>query len=338
MTKVSKDMLLISVIVPVYNVDKYLDKCIKSIINQTYKNLEIILVDDGSSDKCPKMCDDWAKKDNRIKVIHKKNGGVSSARNIGIKESKGEYITFVDSDDWLEKDFIIKLYEVIIKNDSDIALSAYKRVVGTNIEKINVCDNTYSINSKEYLIKALNPQTGYGFCHMKLISKNCLKNIFFNEQLKVTEDALFNIMLSKKINKVTFLGEALYNYRINTSSVVKKYDQEYPYKYLKGIKEIKEYLFKTYKDKEIKHNYYNFVVYHVMLVAVNYCYHQNNTTKNKNRLLKEICNINEFQEAIKKSNYKNISLTRKITLFTIKHKLYCITGLICKYRQRQNNN
>ena len=98
--------LKISVIVPVYKVEEYLDRCVKSIVEQTHKNLEIILVDDGSPDNCPMMCDKWAEKDSRIKVIHKKNEGVSAARNIGLDNAKGEYIGFVDSDDYLEKEAI----------------------------------------------------------------------------------------------------------------------------------------------------------------------------------------------------------------------------------------
>ena len=93
---------LISVIVPVYDVEKYLDRCVESIVNQTYQNLEIILVDDGSPDNCPAMCDNWAEKDSRIKVIHKKNGGLSDARNAGMEIVTGEFIGFVDSDDWIE--------------------------------------------------------------------------------------------------------------------------------------------------------------------------------------------------------------------------------------------
>lgn len=105
----------ISVIVPVYKTEEYLDKCVKSIINQTYKNLEIILVDDGSPDNCPKMCDDWANKDSRIKVIHKTNGGLSSARNAGIEAAAGNYLMFTDSDDFLEDDMIEFLYNLIKK-------------------------------------------------------------------------------------------------------------------------------------------------------------------------------------------------------------------------------
>lgn len=100
----------ISVIVPVYKVEKYLDRCVKSIIGQTYPDFELILVDDGSPDKCPQMCDEWAKKDKRIRVLHKENGGLSSARNAGLRVARGEYVHFIDSDDWIELD----LYENIL--------------------------------------------------------------------------------------------------------------------------------------------------------------------------------------------------------------------------------
>ena len=114
-------MDLISVIIPVYNVEKYLDRCVESVVNQTYKNLEIILIDDGSTDNCLAKCDEWARKDSRIKVIHKKNGGLSDARNAGLKIAQGKYIGFVDSDDWIRCDMYQMLYERLQIDDSDIA-------------------------------------------------------------------------------------------------------------------------------------------------------------------------------------------------------------------------
>lgn len=112
----------ISVIVPVYNAEKYLDRCVESIVAQTYKNLEIILVDDGSTDNSPAICDAWAKKDSRIRVIHKKNGGVSSARNAGLDACTGDYIGFADADDWMEPD----MYEVLIGNAKDIVRTNHR--------------------------------------------------------------------------------------------------------------------------------------------------------------------------------------------------------------------
>lgn len=328
---------LISVIVPVYNVEKYINKCIDSIINQTYTNLEIILVDDGSPDNCGKICDEYAEKDKRIKVIHKKNGGVSSARNEGLKKSKGEWISFIDADDWIEKDFCEILINKAIETKSDIALCGYNRVVDNQKEKINVSNKELFFDSNEYLIKTLNPQTGFGFCHMKLIRKQIINNIFFNENIVVGEDALFNIMISKNINKAIFVEKALYNYRLNNQSVVKKYDKNYAKKYLLAMQVIKEYLFEKCNNKVIQQNYYNFVAYHVLLIAVNYCYHPDNKVINNRKLLKEVCKCDEFKTGLKQSNYNNLSITRKITLFTIKHRLYWLTQFICKYRQKQNN-
>ena len=113
---------LVSVIVPVYQVEKYLDKCVKSIVAQSYKNLEIILVDDGSPDNCPAMCDEWTKKDSRIKVIHKQNGGLSSARNAGLDACTGEYIYFLDSDDYIAENCIEMLFNTIISDGSDMCV------------------------------------------------------------------------------------------------------------------------------------------------------------------------------------------------------------------------
>ena len=227
---------LISIIVPIYNVEKYLNKCIESIVNQTYENIEIILIDDGSNDNSGIICDEYAKKDNRIIVVHKGNGGVSSARNKGLKIAKGEWISFVDADDWIEQTFCQTLLNKVTQEQADIALCGYNRITDNRIEKINANNQEVFLNSNEYLVKSLNPQTGFGFCHMKLIKKEVLKSISFNERIEVGEDALFNIQLSTYIKKAVFLKQPLYNYRINNQSVVKRYDENYANKYLKSMK------------------------------------------------------------------------------------------------------
>lgn len=127
-------MDLISVIVPVYKVEPYLDRCVQSIVDQTYTNLEIILVDDGSPDRCPQMCDEWAKRDSRIRVIHKENGGLSDARNAGMAIAAGEYIAFVDSDDWLSPAFMEKLHTAVVVNDCDAAGCKLKMTHGEKVE------------------------------------------------------------------------------------------------------------------------------------------------------------------------------------------------------------
>ena len=131
---------LISVIIPIYNVEKYLNKCIDSIINQTYKNLEIILVDDGSPDNCPQICDEYAKKDNRIKVIHKKNGGVSSARNVGLINSTGNYIGFIDPDDYIEPIMYEKLLKVLKESNTLVSMCGFYKIKDNKIIKIDNYD------------------------------------------------------------------------------------------------------------------------------------------------------------------------------------------------------
>lgn len=334
MKRVSNKSPLISVIVPVYNVEEYLPKCIDSIINQTYKNLEIILVDDGSPDNSPKICDDYAKKDKRIKVIHKKNGGVSSARNYGIKESTGEYISFVDADDWVDRKYIEVLYSTSIEYNSDYVCCGYNRVYNNKKEEINSTGDVIEYTNNEYLIKLLNVQNSYGFCMMKLINKRVLKDIRFNENLKVGEDALFNVSLCKNLNSIIVVNKCLYNYRFNSNSVVRKYDTNYVTKYENSMIEMKNYINKNYISNDVMNrNLYNYIAYHVLLISVNYCFHPEN--KNKYKSLISTCNKPIFKEAIKKSNYSDLSMTRKITLLTLKLKLYVLTSIICRIRQMQ---
>ena len=327
---------LISVIVPIYNVEKYLAECIESIIKQTYKNLEIILINDGSTDSSCEICNEYKEKDNRNKVINKKNEGVSSARNTGIDVSKGSYLTFVDSDDWIEDNFVEILYNKAKEKNADVVLCGYNRIIGNSQDSINFVKKEYEFASEEYLINTLNPQTGFGFCHMKLFEKKCIRSVRFKEDLKVGEDALFNEEISANIKKAIFIEKNLYNYRINANSVVRKFDVNYVEKYQKAMTESKKYILENFeKNQIVRQNYYNYVAYHVLLIAVNYCFHPN--SQNGKCKLRDVCNINEFKECIKKCNYENLSLTRKITLFTIKYKMYDVTKIICKIRQKQNN-
>ena len=130
---------LISVVVPIYNVENYIKKCVDSILSQTYKNLEIILVDDGSPDRCGEICDKWTKKDNRIKVIHKENGGLSDARNSGIEIAKGDYLSFIDSDDYVNKDFIKILYNLLIEDKN------LRKKLSCNLKKENEASSILEI-------------------------------------------------------------------------------------------------------------------------------------------------------------------------------------------------
>lgn len=195
-------MELISIIVPIYNVEKYLSECLDSIINQTYKNLEIILIDDGSTDNSGKICDKYAKKDKRIVVIHRTNGGVSSARNLGLKIANGSYIGFVDADDWIANDMYENLYINLKKFNADISVCKFKNVykrknIVHNDEKYS---NLVSLNSEQALEILFDIKKCYSWSLWnKLYKKEILSN--FDEKLTIAEDLMqiFKIYFNKNV-------------------------------------------------------------------------------------------------------------------------------------------
>lgn len=219
---------LISVIVPIYNVEKYLPKCIDSIINQTYQNLEIILVDDGSPDNCGKICDDYAKKDKRIKVIHKENGGVSDARNVGLKLAKGEYIAFVDPDDVLSYEMYKKLLQGAIKNDADIIQCNYCFLFETgHIENLKRKQESKTIEGALEAKRAIIKGNISNSVATKLFKKSLLENIWFNTELKIAEDRLFVYECCCKALKIVLIEDVLYYYYQRENSVIHELDIEH---------------------------------------------------------------------------------------------------------------
>lgn len=214
---------LISVIVPVYNVQKYLKKCVYSILNQSYKNIEIILVDDGSTDKSPNICDRIAKKDDRVIVIHKENGGVSEARNIGIEKANGEYICFVDSDDWLPKDSLQLVYNGISTNDSDYcnaAILCVNPIRNTLFKNINpIAAEREDDNWADFL-----RQQDWGPCAKLFITKIIKDNsIFFPTDVKFGEDSIFVTRYLSHCKKCVTISDIVYYYnRLNENSATRK--------------------------------------------------------------------------------------------------------------------
>ena len=196
-----REYSLISVIVPIYKVQDYLKECIESIINQTYSDIEVILVDDGSPDRCPQMCDEWAKRDSRIRVVHKKNGGLSSARNAGLDVAKGEYISFVDSDDFICKDALENLYNRI-KDDKSIGITSgliYRYQDGSinNFKDQWLCSKEIVIPSSEFLLETMSQKTSYTVWN-KLYRRDVIGNTRFREG-RNNEDTLFMYDLGKNI-------------------------------------------------------------------------------------------------------------------------------------------
>lgn len=172
---------LVSVIVPVYGTEAYLDRCVASITNQTYRNLEIILVDDGSTDHCPEMCDSWADVDGRIKVIHKINGGLSSARNVGIDSANGDYLYFLDSDDWIVPDLVERVMELFLIHKPDIVTFDCNRIN----EKGEIYATTENIKegmlSKEEAVTELLKGNINNYAWNKMYKKEVFFNVRFPE-------------------------------------------------------------------------------------------------------------------------------------------------------------
>lgn len=213
-------MDLISVIVPIYKVEQYLNKCIESIVNQTYTNLEIILVDDGSPDNCPIMCDEWAKSDSRIKVIHKQNGGLSDARNAGIKIATGEYISFVDSDDWIHEEFILTLYNALKENDSNLSACDVSFVYNSDINtSISESFEMRVFTPEQALDTLINGKGFRAVAWNKLYHKDLLLNELFRFG-KYHEDEFFTYRIIAKSTNPVFVNAKLYYYYQRENGIV----------------------------------------------------------------------------------------------------------------------
>ena len=226
----------ISVVVPVYNVEKYLDRCVESILVQTFQDFELILVDDGSPDNCPQMCDNWAERDSRIRVIHKENGGLPDARNYGINAACGEYITFVDSDDWVEKEFLETLYQGMIQNNADVVQCNYQQVYGE--KKIERC-----FAPRELDEEAIQDHLIVGMANDKLeIMSNTRWNKLYRAELvkkainlcdvaiSMGEDYLMNFAVFGYCKKIVILDTPpLYNYFFNEMSISSIYHPKNKY-------------------------------------------------------------------------------------------------------------
>lgn len=213
-------MLEISVIVPVYKAEQYLERCVESILKQTYQNFELILVDDGSPDNSPAMCDKWAEKDDRIRVIHKKNGGASSARNIGIRVAKGNWIAFVDSDDWLNENALKTLYELANGYNVPMAIGGM-RVVQEYTDKYTVAKQGVTVLSHTDLMNRFFRLNGEPDTHSvcgAIIQRDILKGYAFIEG-KMNEDVETCYYLARKCNAAVYTDAPLYNYFKNTEGV-----------------------------------------------------------------------------------------------------------------------
>lgn len=309
----------LSVIVPVYNVEKYLKKCIESIIRQTYKNLEIILVDDGSPDNCGKICDEYAKIDSRIKVIHKKNGGLSDARNVGICHATGEFITFVDSDDWLELD----MYEYLIDN-------AIKNKVKLSVCGVKVFDQGTDTYRYDYSMIKVIEDVVEKKEYMKMVFLNIWaawdkiyhKSLFNNVQFPIgefNEDEAIMLQVIDQCDSIFVSNKPLYIHfvRTNESLTAKKFNPR-KIDWYKHCKENLLFINMKYPEllDEARYRYY---------ISLIWCL--NNMTCNPKFYKKEISNL---KRCLKKDIFKILSnkyLNKKEKIrclfFVLNYDIYC---------------
>ena len=211
---------LVSIIVPVYNVEKYLPECIDSILNQSYKNLEIILVDDGSTDESGRICDLYAKEDRRIKVVHKQNGGLSDARNAGIEESKGEYLAFVDSDDSIQYHYVEKMLNVMANSHCDVVQCAYERIFedGRHVPYGVISLEADGRTIQNYFYESIYNPEGFDVACNKLYKRGLFAQIRYplgrlHEDIATTYKVLF------EATKIVVIPEVLYHYRVRQGSI-----------------------------------------------------------------------------------------------------------------------
>lgn len=213
-------MKKVSIIVPIYNVEPYLKRCIDSILQQTYSNLEVILVDDGSPDHCPDICDWYAKQDNRIIVVHKKNGGLSDARNAGLTIASGELVAFVDSDDWISPYYIEVMIHVMEDTSSDIVECECVRTDGlSELKDYHEYSECCSYNTKDALKLLIEDSYFHQTVWNKLYTRSVLAGILF-EYGKYNEDEFWTYQVFGKAKNITKINSLLYYYFQNSSSIM----------------------------------------------------------------------------------------------------------------------
>lgn len=308
-------MKKVSIIVPVYNVEKYLEECIESMLNQTYTNIEIILVDDGSTDSSGKICDKYKIIDNRVKVIHKKNEGVSSARNTALDMIDGEYLCFVDSDDYVDKDFILKLVENL--NDNDMTICGYIEKYLDKEEKIDITNQIQILTNVDIMNQVIGLSNIKGYLWNKLFKTEIIKNnkISFSNNICLCEDMYFVIQYLKYCNCVAIIPENLYYYRMRASSAVWSKNIEKKISIFVAYEEIYSIL------KEIEAEQLDSFMYSYVADFFSYKKYINN---DKYKKLSKIDINKEFWSLIhsKKINFKKKIKLMSCRYFKIAFKMY----------------
>lgn len=315
---------MISVIVPVFNVEKYLDRCILSIVSQTYLDIEIILIDDGSTDSSSVICDTWEQKDNRIKVIHKKNEGVSIARNTGIDAAQGEYVYFVDGDDYLESNAFEKMYNIIKKYDVDFVYCGFNQIDSID-RKIYDETGKSNIRKKEEVLDEFFEQNITKTLMYppwnKLCKAQIVKKIKFNNNYKIGEDVLFNFMLLDESKRVYFLNETLYNYIIRKNSAMRENFSSKKFDYVYAAYDI-ENICKDKYSQTLYEKAHFWTFCHNMVIVRNILL--NNMQK---KYFENYAYFVNYLKKNKKECYKKLSAKKRIEFIVILYFPWMITKL-----------
>lgn len=335
MIKTTEKNPFISIIVPVYNVEKYLNQCVDSVLNQTFKNFELILVDDGSKDGSPNICDKYLKKDSRVIVIHQKNGGQVKARKAGLEIAKGEYLFFVDSDDWLEFDALEVACKSAVDNDADIVtFDGY--FCYSNGRKLPVKQSVKSgVFDKQAMINEIYPQMIYSgrffyfgiYAAMwnKIFRKSLLypNMINVNPLLKIGEDGVTTFSSFLDAKRICVLNDAhLYDYRDNNFSITRSYC---PNQFDNA-----KLLIQTLREVNLEKNvfdlseqidyYYMYNVYSIFIEEFYYKFKKSFLSRIK--YLKQIANEESVLEAVKKINYDNMPTTFRLFFSNLKRNKF----------------
>lgn len=302
-------MPLISIIIPAYNIEDYIGTCLDSLLKQTYKNLEIIVVDDGSSDNTSKIIDEYTVKYQNIKVIHKKNAGVSAARNSGIDIASGDYIGFVDGDDTVDEEMFETLIDNAIKYDADISHCGYKMIFPSRIDYYHNTNEIIQQDNNLGLRDLLSGNKVEPGLWNKLYKKKLFEDIRINENIRINEDLLANYYLFKKASKSIFYDVCLYNYTLRKNSAATS--EININKIIDPIKVRKEILDDIEKNSEL----YNFAYEKYILSLISVC---RNVQVRKNKYYsKYIKNVKKVLKKEYSSIMKNNFISKKTKLMVI---------------------
>ncbi len=323
---------MVSIVVPVYNVEQYLSDCVNSVLQQTYTNIEVILVDDGSTDKSGKICDDFASEDNRVFVIHKENGGISNARNTGIGLVHGQWVMFVDSDDWIEKDCIERLISNVLPDTDVVACGA--KVISSNMSGNKVtCKNAKYVGN-ESIREAYSggelKNIFYGPIG-KLYNYNIVKNIRFDEELIVAEDIVFNVDVLCACNNIVTIDYFGYNIRNNAESTTHKIGAKYSPMYEHGYTLISDKIFEARKKLGIPENELTearrkgFAQRYFEEVSNLFRFGTPYNRKEKFKKIKTINNDKGFIEQITKRKFSSLLTAEKIAWVSAKIGITVVT-------------